>query len=85
METVRIVRFDAFGDADVLRISHEALPEPGPGEVRLRVKAIGINRAEVMVREANIYGIQYFPPSSVSRRPGSSKRSVQASMRNGWA
>jgi len=61
METVRIVRFDAFGDADVLRISHEALPEPGPGEVRLRVKAIGLNRAEVMVREGKYLWNPVFP------------------------
>lgn len=27
------------------------MPAPGAGEVRLRVKAIGLNRAEIMVRE----------------------------------
>jgi NADPH:quinone reductase-like Zn-dependent oxidoreductase len=61
MENVRIVRFDKFGDADVLRISREALPEPGPGEVRLRVKAIGLNRAEVMVREGKYLWNPAFP------------------------
>lgn len=61
MENVRIVRFDEFGGADVLRISHEALPEPGPGEVRLRVKAIGLNRAEVMIREGKYLWNPEFP------------------------
>jgi NADPH:quinone reductase-like Zn-dependent oxidoreductase len=34
-----------------LRIQEEPIPEPGTGEVRLNVKAIGLNRAEVMFRE----------------------------------
>ncbi|KSW27103.1 MULTISPECIES: zinc-dependent alcohol dehydrogenase family protein [unclassified Pseudomonas] len=52
---VKIVRFHETGDAQVLRIDELPLPEPGPGEVRLRVKAIGLNRAEIMFREG-----QYF-------------------------
>ncbi|WP_263373237.1 zinc-dependent alcohol dehydrogenase family protein [Granulicella aggregans] len=48
--TVKIVRFHQTGAADVLQIDEMPLPEPGPGEVRLRVKAIGLNRAEVMFR-----------------------------------
>lgn len=49
-ETVKIVRFHELGDAGVLRLDEMPLPEPGAGEVRLRVKAIGLNRAEVMFR-----------------------------------
>ena len=48
--TVKIVRFHKTGTADVLQIDEMPLPEAGPGEVRLRVKAIGLNRAEVMFR-----------------------------------
>ena len=48
--TVKIVRFHQTGAADVLQIDEMPLPEPGPGEIRLRVKAIGLNRAEVMFR-----------------------------------
>jgi NADPH:quinone reductase-like Zn-dependent oxidoreductase len=44
------VRFHKTGGAEVLRLEDEALPEPGKGEARLRVKAIGLNRAEVMFR-----------------------------------
>ncbi|WP_227247549.1 zinc-dependent alcohol dehydrogenase family protein [Paraburkholderia caribensis] len=54
-ELVKIVRFHEIGGADVLRIDELPLPEPGPGEVRLRVKAIGLNRAEIMFRNG-----QYF-------------------------
>lgn len=49
-ESVKIVRFHQTGDADVLRIEELPIPSPGKGEVRLRVKAIGLNRAEVMFR-----------------------------------
>ena len=49
-ETVRIVRFHQTGGPEVLQIDTLPLPEPGKGEVRLRVKAIGLNRAEVMFR-----------------------------------
>ncbi len=46
-----IVRFHETGEADVLRL--EELPDspPGKGEVRLKVAAIGLNRAEVMFRQ----------------------------------
>ncbi len=48
--TVKIVRFYETGGPEVLKIEEQPLPEPGKGEVRLRVKAIGLNRAEVMFR-----------------------------------
>ena len=48
--TAKIVRFHSLGGPEVLRISEEPIAEPGNGEVRLRVKAIGLNRAEVMFR-----------------------------------
>jgi NADPH:quinone reductase-like Zn-dependent oxidoreductase len=50
-QTTRIVRFHRLGGPEVLRIQEEPMPEPGTGEVRLNVKAIGLNRAEVMFRE----------------------------------
>ena len=48
--TARIVRFHATGGPEVLKIETESIPEPSKGEVRLRVKAIGLNRAEIMFR-----------------------------------
>jgi NADPH:quinone reductase len=48
---VKIVRFHQFGDADVLQLDELSLAEPGKGEVRLKVEAIGLNRAEVMFRQ----------------------------------
>jgi NADPH:quinone reductase-like Zn-dependent oxidoreductase len=49
-QTAKIVRFHTVGEAEVLQLEDLPLPEPGPGEARLRVKAIGLNRAEVMFR-----------------------------------
>lgn len=50
MATAKIVRFHALGGPEVLQLEDLPLPEPGPGDVRLRVQAIGLNRAEVMFR-----------------------------------
>ena len=46
----RTVRFAKAGAPEVLQIVDESVPEPGPNEVRIKVKAIGINRAEAMWR-----------------------------------
>ena len=47
----KIIRFHETGGADVLQIEDLPLEEPSEGEVRLKVEAIGLNRAEVMFRE----------------------------------
>ncbi|MDR3502274.1 MAG: zinc-dependent alcohol dehydrogenase family protein [Legionella sp.] len=49
-EKAKVVRFHETGEAKVLKLEEHPLPNPAPGEVRLRVHAIGLNRAEVMFR-----------------------------------
>jgi NADPH:quinone reductase-like Zn-dependent oxidoreductase len=49
-KTAKVVRFHILGGPEVLKIQEEPIPEPGKGEVLLQVKAIGLNRAEVMFR-----------------------------------
>jgi len=46
----RSVRIHDFGDANVLRIENVEVGEPGRGEVRLRIHAIGLNRTEITLR-----------------------------------
>jgi NADPH:quinone reductase-like Zn-dependent oxidoreductase len=46
----RIIRFAATGGPEVLKIVEEPLAAPKQGEVRLRVQALGLNRAEAMFR-----------------------------------
>jgi NADPH:quinone reductase-like Zn-dependent oxidoreductase len=50
-QTAKIVRFHKIGGPEVLQLDELPLPEPGMGEVRLRVKAIGLNRAETHFRQ----------------------------------
>jgi NADPH:quinone reductase-like Zn-dependent oxidoreductase len=49
----KIVRFYETGGPEVLKIEESPLVEPGVGEVRLKVEAIGLNRAEVMFRQGH--------------------------------
>jgi NADPH:quinone reductase-like Zn-dependent oxidoreductase len=44
----KVVRFHEVGGPEVLRFEEVPTPEPGKGEVRLKVQAIGLNRAESM-------------------------------------
>lgn len=46
----RVVRFDKTGDPDVLKIEDVTVPPARRGEVRIRVMALGLNRAESMWR-----------------------------------
>jgi NADPH:quinone reductase-like Zn-dependent oxidoreductase len=46
----RIIRFHETGGPEVLRLEEVDLPSPKAGEVRIAVKALGLNRAEAMFR-----------------------------------
>jgi len=46
----KTVRFHEIGGPEVLRLDDLEPGEPGPGEVRIRVEAIGVNRAEILFR-----------------------------------
>lgn len=57
----RVVRFHEYGDPQVLRIEEQPVPQPGPDEVRIRVRAIGLNRAESMFRRGQYLEQAVFP------------------------
>src|SRR5262245_16938468 len=40
-----------YGGPDELRVVEEECPEPGPGEVRVKVLAAGVSLPDVMMRE----------------------------------
>ncbi|HEX8046899.1 zinc-dependent alcohol dehydrogenase family protein [Rhizobium sp.] len=46
----KVVRFHEYGEPDVLRIDDIDVPAPAADEVQIAVRAIGLNRAEVMFR-----------------------------------
>ncbi len=50
MRMARVVRFHKTGGPEVLQIDEVEVGAPGPGELRLRVHALGLNRAESMFR-----------------------------------
>ncbi|HEY4051502.1 MAG TPA: alcohol dehydrogenase catalytic domain-containing protein [Acidobacteriaceae bacterium] len=50
-ETEKVGRFHEIGPPEVLQFDELPVPEPAQGEVRLRVKAIGLNRAESLFRQ----------------------------------
>ena len=47
---MRAVRVRQFGGVEALRLEDVALPEPGPGQVRVRVKAAGVNPVDTYWR-----------------------------------
>lgn len=51
---MKAVIFDAFGDVSVLSYRDVPLPEPGPGEVRVRVSRVGVNRLDLMARAGQV-------------------------------
>lgn len=51
--------FTEFGSADVLHVQDVDLPEPGPGQVRLAVRAAGVNPLDHKIRAG--YLTQVFP------------------------
>lgn len=57
----RVVRFSQYGGPEVLRIDDIEVPAPGPDEVRISVKAIGLNRAESMFRSGQYLEQAEFP------------------------
>ncbi|HSI33738.1 MAG TPA: NADPH:quinone reductase [Tepidisphaeraceae bacterium] len=57
---MRAIRVHEFGEPDVLKLETVPDPTPGPGQVVVRAKAIGVNPVETYVR-AGKYGPRQFP------------------------
>ncbi len=62
---MRAVEIIGAGGPDVLRLTERPRPEPGAGEVLIRVAASGINRPDIVQRQG-----RYPPPPGVSDLPG---------------
>jgi NADPH:quinone reductase-like Zn-dependent oxidoreductase len=54
---MKAVRFDEYGPVGVLDVRDVPVPEPGPGEVLVRVKAAGINPGEAKIREGALHAL----------------------------
>lgn len=62
---MRAVSISQPGGPDVLKPITMEMPEPGPGDVRIAVKAAGVNRPDVLQRAG-----AYPPPPGASPLPG---------------
>ena len=62
---MRAVEITSFGGPDVLRLGDRPVPQPGAGELLIRVAASGINRPDVLQRLGH-----YAPPPGTSDLPG---------------
>ena len=62
---MQAVEISAFGGPQVLRLGERPVPQPGAGELLIRVAASGINRPDVLQRMGH-----YAPPPGTSDLPG---------------
>jgi putative PIG3 family NAD(P)H quinone oxidoreductase len=62
---IAVVEIAQPGGAEVLRMADRPRPEPGPGELLIRVAAAGVNRPDILQRQG-----KYAPPPGVSDIPG---------------
>lgn len=66
---MRAIVYEGAGGIDVVRIVERPTPEPAPGQIRVRVRAAGLNRADILQRRghypappgwpADIPGLEY--------------------------
>ncbi|WP_130452035.1 NAD(P)H-quinone oxidoreductase [Zhihengliuella halotolerans] len=62
---MRAIEYTEAGGPDVINVATRPVPQPGPGEVLIKVAAAGLNRADVAQRR----GV-YPPPAGESDIPG---------------
>jgi NADPH2:quinone reductase len=70
---MKAYRFDRHGGPEVLRFEDVPLPEPGPGEVRIRHTAVALNFRDILVRRG-----QHLVPSFPSGLGTESAGTVEA-------
>ncbi|WP_369807067.1 NAD(P)H-quinone oxidoreductase [Ancylobacter radicis] len=56
--------FDDFGEADALRLTEVPMPEVRPGDLLVKVRAAGVNRADLLQRQG-YYGRQTYGESDL--------------------
>lgn len=64
-DTMTAIGFEAPGGPDVLVPQRRPVPQPGGGEVLIKVAAAGVNRPDVLQRQGG-----YAPPPGASDIPG---------------
>ncbi len=65
MPTMQAIEITRPGTPDVLQLTERPIPQPGAGEVLIKVAAAGVNRPDVFQRQG-----RYPPPPGASDLPG---------------
>ena len=65
---MRAIRQYEFGAADVLRLEEVPDPEPGRGEIRIAVEAIGVHVVDTAIRSGRAFATM--PPPELPMTPG---------------
>ena len=65
VKKMKYIVFEKYGEAYVLKLKTQTVPEPGPDQVLIRVAAAGINRPDIMQRKG-----LYAPPPGSTNVPG---------------
>jgi len=60
----KVVQFNAVGGPEQLKLRDLPVAAPGPGQVRIKVKAIGLNRAETLFRSGTYFEQPAFPATN---------------------
>ncbi len=64
-QSMNYIQIEKHGDPGVLKLHSMPVPEPGPGEILIKVAAAGVNRPDVMQRKG-----LYPPPPGATDVPG---------------
>jgi len=64
-QSMNYIQIEKHGDPEVLKLHSMPVPEPGPGEVLIKVAAAGVNRPDMMQRKG-----LYPPPPGATDVPG---------------
>jgi NADPH:quinone reductase-like Zn-dependent oxidoreductase len=54
-----VIAYSRYGGPEVLSVSAKEIPQPGPGQVRIRVKAVAVNPIDAKIRSGRLDG--FFP------------------------
>ena len=58
---MKAVALNSFGGPEVLKVIDVAKPEPGPGEILIKIEAAGLNRLDHYIREGGVNPSLSFP------------------------
>jgi NADPH:quinone reductase-like Zn-dependent oxidoreductase len=77
---MKAILFDRFGGTEVLHEANIEVPQPGPGQVRIRVKAAGVNALDGKTRSGMLEAVY---PTTFPAVPGGELAGVVAALGEG--